>query len=88
MRAASQGLVLLLLCVAIAGCGDQKTETRTIGISVQTLTNPFFGVIADTVESEAAQHGYKVLVRDGDRRSDPRGERGRHSRVHDRHGLR
>ncbi len=34
----------------------------TIGISVLTLTNPFFGVIVDNVKSEAAKSGYDVVV--------------------------
>lgn len=34
----------------------------TIGLSVLTLQNPFFGVIADNVKSEAAKHGYDVIV--------------------------
>ena len=64
MRAACQFLGLLLLCVTIVGCGEKNT--KTIGISVQTMTNPFFIVIAETVEAEAAKHGYTVLVRDGE----------------------
>ena len=39
----------------------------TIGVSVLTLTNPFFQVIADNIKSEAAKHGYKVVVVSGDR---------------------
>lgn len=34
----------------------------TIGLSVLTLQNPFFGVIADNVKAEAAKHGYDVIV--------------------------
>jgi ribose transport system substrate-binding protein len=34
----------------------------TIGISVLTLQNPFFGVIADNVKAEAAKHDYEVIV--------------------------
>jgi ribose transport system substrate-binding protein len=49
---------------------DTKTKptsaAKRIGISVQTLTNPFFKLIADTVTAEAAKHGYKVEVRDGE----------------------
>jgi len=42
------------------------TAAKRIGISVQTLTNPFFKLIADTVTAEATKHGYKVEVRDGE----------------------
>jgi len=34
----------------------------TIGLSVLTLQNPFFGVIAENVKAEAAKHGYDVIV--------------------------
>lgn len=34
----------------------------TIGYSAQTLTNPFFQIIADTMTEEAARHGYEVRV--------------------------
>jgi ribose transport system substrate-binding protein len=37
-----------------------------IAISVLTLTNPFFKVIADNVEAEAAKNGYEVLVTSGE----------------------
>lgn len=38
----------------------------TIGLSVLTLTNPFFKVIADTLIDEAAKHGYDVIVTSGE----------------------
>jgi ribose transport system substrate-binding protein len=34
----------------------------TIGLSVLTLQNPFFGVIADNVKAEAAKHDFDVIV--------------------------
>ena len=69
-------LLLTITMVSLAGCGGPTNDGQrltgdndldsggTIGISVQTLTNPFFKVIADTVTEEAAQHGYEVLIRD------------------------
>ena len=69
-------LLLTIAMVSLAGCGGPTNDGQrltggndldsggTIGISVQTLTNPFFKVIADTVTEEAAQHGYEVLIRD------------------------
>jgi ribose transport system substrate-binding protein len=48
--------------------GNQGDESKgTIGISVLTLGNPFFNVIAEGVKEEAAKHGYDVVVVDGDR---------------------
>lgn len=62
-------LVLILLCA----CGRQTppgTATAqkkgTIGLSVLTLTNPFFKEIADKMTEEAAKHGYAVSVVSGE----------------------
>lgn len=38
----------------------------TIGVSVLTLTNPFFKVIADTISEEARKKGYDVTVVSGE----------------------
>lgn len=38
----------------------------TIGLSVLTLTNPFFKEIADHMRTEAAKHGYEVQVVSGE----------------------
>jgi len=38
----------------------------TIGLSVLTLTNPFFKVIADSMTEEARKHGYDVAVVSGE----------------------
>ena len=50
---------------------DQPTaesvkKRGTIGLSVLTLNNPFFGVIGDHLKAEAAKHGYDVIVVSGD----------------------
>ncbi|MBN1345718.1 MAG: substrate-binding domain-containing protein [Phycisphaerae bacterium] len=68
---------LLSIAVAacfIGGCGRSQetpksgpTRTKgTIGLSVLTLTNPFFKVIADTMKVEGAKCGYKVDVKSGE----------------------
>jgi ribose transport system substrate-binding protein len=57
----------LLACVAlISGCGSAPESKGTIGISVLTLTNPFFKVIAESLTDEAAKHGYEVIVTSGE----------------------
>jgi ribose transport system substrate-binding protein len=65
----------LLLSLSLAACGGKPSESSrrqsssekgTIGVSVLTLTNPFFKVIADTMTTEARKHGYDVLVVSGD----------------------
>jgi ribose transport system substrate-binding protein len=50
---------------AVSGSPRQELK-GTIGLSVLTLTNPFFKEIADNMTAEAAQHGYEVLVVSGD----------------------
>jgi len=47
---------------------ENKTVSKgTIGVSVLTLGNPFFSVIAESITTEAAKHGYEVIVVDGNR---------------------
>ncbi len=45
-----------------AGDSSSAPSRGTIGYSAQTLTNPFFQIIADTMTEEAARHGYDVTV--------------------------
>ena len=70
--------IISLVSLAFMGCGESGTvdtsegnqgdESKgTIGISVLTLGNPFFNVIAEGVKEAAAKHGYDVVVVDGDR---------------------
>jgi ribose transport system substrate-binding protein len=65
--------VLALAAALAAGCSTSpipataaRTSHKIIGLSVLTLTNPFFKVIADTIKEEAGKHGYDVLVVSGD----------------------
>jgi ribose transport system substrate-binding protein len=64
MRRAAFGLVLLAVWL-VGGCG--QGSRRTIGVSVLTLTNPFFKVIADTITAEAGKHGYDVVIVSGEK---------------------
>ena len=69
--------IIIMPVLLFVGCGEptpsnQKDEGNNaskgiIGVSVLTLGNPFFSVIAENVKSEAAKHGYDVLLVDGDR---------------------
>ena len=65
----------LLMLLLLTGCQskeigsltDSGSSSRgTIGLSVMTLTNPFFKVIAETFTEEANKHGYDVLVTSGE----------------------
>jgi ribose transport system substrate-binding protein len=66
-----------LIAACVVGCGggdsgDQKDATPasaskgTIGVSVLTMTNPFFKTIADTITQEAAAHGYGTAITSGE----------------------
>jgi len=63
-------VVLLAVAVAasaILACGRGEAKRKgTIGLSVLTLTNPFFKVIADTMTAEAAKYGFDVIVVSGE----------------------
>jgi ribose transport system substrate-binding protein len=63
----------------VTGCGSREGGTPaataqaqaarskgTIGVSVLTLTNPFFKVIRDTITAEARKHGYDVNAQSGE----------------------
>jgi ribose transport system substrate-binding protein len=70
-------LFALLLACVLTGCGSRDAATSakktpkgtskgTIGVSVLTLTNPFFKVIGDTITEELTKHGYEVVVVSGE----------------------
>lgn len=68
-------LVCSLLSLTLLGCSQagnnakKSPETKSrgkLGISVLTMRNPFFKVIADTFTEEATKAGYEVLAMDGD----------------------
>ncbi len=64
--------VLAMLCVCLCVVGalcsrDDKAKSKgTIGVSVLSLSNPFFKVIGDSITAEAAKHGYDTVVVSGD----------------------
>jgi ribose transport system substrate-binding protein len=69
-RTLSLAAVLALLPAAGCTTGNAPAPTHkskgVIGLSVLTLTNPFFKEIGDTLTDEAARHGYEVLVVSGE----------------------
>jgi ribose transport system substrate-binding protein len=52
--------------VSRPGASEEKSSKGTIGVSVLTLTNPFFKVIGDTITEEANKQGYDVIVTSGE----------------------
>lgn len=77
MRFLTSICAALALIVLALGCGGgdsgQQATTappaggqRAIGISVLTLTNPFFMEMADHMRAEAEEHGFSVIVTSAD----------------------
>ncbi len=70
--AAAVALILVFGCGkkedddARVASGERTASKGTIGVSVLTLTNPFFKTIADSMTAEAKKHGYDVLVTSGE----------------------
>ena len=68
-RLAILGACLLML----TGCGARpdgaapKKSRAAVGVSVLTLTNPFFKVIADTIAADLGKKGYEVIVVSGEK---------------------
>jgi ribose transport system substrate-binding protein len=60
--------LLGLAGLCCAGCGEENAPPArpVIGLSVLTLTNPFFQDIAENMRGEAAKHGYEVAVVSGE----------------------
>jgi ribose transport system substrate-binding protein len=71
-------MVFVVLCLLALGCTQQSERAAapegaarsgsqgTIGVSLLTLTNPFFQVIGDHLTEEAARHGYRATVLSAD----------------------
>ena len=64
-------LLSLLLISGMCGCGSSQveqterppsTDRGTVGVSLMTLTNPFFKVIGDTMGNVAGRAGYDTMV--------------------------
>jgi ribose transport system substrate-binding protein len=72
----SLALLSCALTIFLTGCGrpagsqssaSPPPATRTIGVSLLTLDNPFFKVIGDNITSEARKHGYEAIVVSGEK---------------------
>ena len=55
--------LVVLLLVAVAGCGDSRHATE-VAVIVSTLNNPWFVVLAETAQQHATQLGYEAVVFD------------------------
>jgi ribose transport system substrate-binding protein len=62
-------IVIAAAALLLAGCGDSRKAgggRKTIGLSVLTMTTPFFKEIADSLGAEARKAGYDVDVQSGE----------------------
>lgn len=66
---------LAAFCLGCGGDPGKQAENKpvskgTIGVSVLTMRNPFFKVIAQNIEAEAKRAGYDTIITDGDMKVD------------------
>ena len=66
---------LAAFCLGCGGEPGKQAENKpvskgTIGVSVLTMRNPFFKVIAQNIEAEAKKAGYDTIITDGDMKVD------------------
>jgi len=56
-------LAVMAIAVALvpAGCGKSQSARGTIGVSVLTMTNPFFCDMVETMKQEAAKHNFTLI---------------------------
>src|SRR5437762_2706521 len=74
MRLSRNWLLLSLICsLALASCDRDKNKTAAtdkpkplIGVSLLTLTNPFFKEMGDTMREEGQKRGYEVVITSGE----------------------
>lgn len=62
MRLSGLATLVALLATGCDGAGADDTSKGTVGVSVLTLTNPFFGVIGDNIKAELEKAGYETVV--------------------------
>ena len=68
MRTSLLALLVLAGLLPLTGCrrDAEAPPRKLVGVSVLTLTNPFFKEIGDVFTAEMARHGYEALVVSGD----------------------
>jgi ribose transport system substrate-binding protein len=63
--------LMVVLCCSSCSTDTQEEQSKTeskgkIGMTCMDLTNPFFKLIANVMEQEAAKHGYELVALSGD----------------------
>ena len=59
-------IVALTLIIAVSACSKKPEFKGKIGVTCMDLTNPFFKLIANIMEEEAAKHGYEIVALSGE----------------------
>ena len=63
-------LAVLLIALSLSAASCSKSEgfkaKGKIGMTCMDLTNPFFKLIADVMQAEAAKHGYEIIALSGE----------------------
>jgi ribose transport system substrate-binding protein len=62
-------VAIMLVTGLLTGCGGDQPASKAkpiIGVSLLTMSNPFFKDIADAMKAEAAKDGYEVVVTSGE----------------------
>ena len=60
-----RSFLLFTLTFVLYACGSKPELKGKIGVTCMDLTNPFFKLIANVMEEEAAKHGYKIVALSG-----------------------
>jgi ribose transport system substrate-binding protein len=67
-RGLTYGILAGMLVVTLAACGGESREQPLrgrIGMTCMDLTNPYFKLIANVMQKEAARYGYELIALDG-----------------------
>jgi len=59
-------LLATLILSSLLGCGETHTSDGMIGVSLLTMTNPFFCDMAEAMKEEAAKHNFTVIITAGE----------------------
>ena len=59
-------VLVTLATLCLFSCWREDSGSKVIAYTPQTLSNPFFSVIAENIGAEAKKNGYEVLVVDPD----------------------
>jgi len=69
MSLKSQTIIVLFgILMIVLGCGENQSKTSkgTIGITVMSLSNPYFKELAEAAQEEALKFGFEVIIASGD----------------------